>query len=164
VVKVDKKSGVLLLEVLFSLTLLAVGVTACLQALGQGLSLAKRSQEYHLAELALDELYFRLTSGAADELLYEGGSGTFNDPPVDLPDLRYEVVSEQIDPVPLISEEELEALEKAGEPLPPPDPRQEIEERYRMIDAKVTWRGGKEDLELYTIVRVPIEQQAPPTA
>ncbi|MBI4430231.1 MAG: hypothetical protein HY587_00780 [Candidatus Omnitrophica bacterium] len=147
--------GALLIEVLFAITLLVFGITACLRAMGQGLEITKRSQEYAKAELAVDDLIFRLLSGAEETLLMDGGSGKLESPTADLMDLQYIVESSQIDPFVPPTEEELKAFEAAGEPPPDFEAMEAMEERYRLIKAKVMWRGGKEQLEILTVVRVP---------
>ena len=100
--------GALLIEVLFAITLLVFGITACLRAMGQGLEITKRSKEYTQAEVALDELMFRLLSGAEESLLTDGGDGKFESTTVDLIDLHYRVESRQINPYVPPTEEELE--------------------------------------------------------
>lgn len=149
-----KPKGALLIEVLFAITLLVFGITACLRAMGQGLEITKRSKEYTQAEIALDELMFRLLSGAEETLLTDGGDGKFDSQTVDLQDLHYHVESRQINPYIPPTEEELKAMAREGVSPTQPDKAAEIEENYRMINAKVMWRGGKEELELFTIMRL----------
>ncbi|GEM_PF-3184730 len=146
--------GVLLIEVLFAITLLAFGITGCLRAMAQSLEITKRSREYAMAELAMDDLLFRMISGAEESLIKDGGDGKFESPAVDLDDLHYYVESKQINPYVPPTEEELRALERAGEPIPGNKTAQ-VEEKYRMINARITWRGGKEELDLFTVMRVP---------
>lgn len=147
-------NGALLIEVLFAITLLVFGITACLRAMGQGLEITKRSREYTQAEIALDELMFRLLSGAEETLLTDGGDGKFDSQTLDLPDLQYHVESRQINPYVPPTEEELKAMAREGVEPAGPDKKAETEENYRMINAKVMWRGGKEELELFTIMRL----------
>ena len=149
-----KNSGALLIEVLFAISLLAFGITGCLRAMAQSLQITKRSREYGLAERALDDLMFRLLSGAEESLLKDGGDGKFESPALDLDDLHYYVESKQINPYVPPTEEELKALEKAGEPIPE-NKTAEIEEKYRIIHAKINWRGGKEALDISTVMRIP---------
>ena len=149
-----KNRGALLIEVLFAIALLAFGITGCLRAMAQSLQITKRSREYGLAERALDDLMFRLLSGAEESLLKDGGDGKFESPAVDLDDLHYYVESKQINPYVPPTEEELKALEKSGQPIPE-NKTADIEEKYRAIHARITWRGGKEELGLFTVMRVP---------
>ena len=110
--KFKNANGVLLVDLLLALTILAVGLTACLQVFAQGLHICRRAQEYTLAGHVLDELILKMMSGEEDQLLYEGGEGVVEASRTDLIDAHYAIDSEQISPVPVLSEEELAALAK----------------------------------------------------
>ena len=84
----------------------------------------------------------------------DGGDGKFESQTVDLMDPHYHVESREINPYVPPTEEELKALAKEGKESVEPDKSAEIEENYRMINAKIMWRGGKEELGLFTIVRL----------
>ncbi len=153
-IKNNRDRGALLIEVLFAITILVFGITGCLRAMAQSLEITKRSREYGMAEVAMDDLMFRMISGAEEYLVKDGGDGKFESPAVDLDDLHYYVESNQINPYVPPSEEELKALEAAGKPVPE-NKTAAVEEKYRRINARITWRGGKEALDLFTVMRVP---------